>query len=212
MVIVPFFAESGERVTGGRAAALRPELRYPACKPFEGMNVIRTPEPAALSRELRERDDPRLARRRGVVLCSFVAAGAMQVVGAYQAGLIPHLPEPPLPKLDADEVDASEESYQWFWVGDGFLGMVSYGVTAALAAAGPADRARRAPWLPLALAGKAVVDALQAARLSVDQWTRHRAFCSWCLLAAGATFAALPLTFPEAREALAELRDDRDRA
>lgn len=49
------------------------------------------------------------------------------------------------------------------------------------------------------------MDALQAARLSRDQWTRHRAFCSWCLGAAAATMAVLPLTLPESRDALRAL-------
>lgn len=170
---------------------------------------ILTPAPEALGRELRESDDPRLARRRKVVVLSFVAAEAMQVVALYQSGVLKSVPEPDLAFLDADAVDGSAEAYQFFSVGDGFLGLVSYAVTAALAALGPGDRARSSPWLPLALAGKAAVDAAQAARLTRDQWTRHRAFCSWCLLAAGATFAVLPLTWPEAREALREVRERR---
>ena len=38
-------------------------------------------------------------------------------------------------------------------------------------------------------------------RLTIDQWTKHRALCSWFLLAAGATFATVPLAIPEARAA-----------
>lgn len=172
---------------------------------------ILTPAPEELSRELRESDDPALARRRKVVVLSFVAAQAMQVVALYQSGVLKRVPEPDLPLLDADEVDAAAEAYRFFSVGDAFLGLISYAVTAALAAIGPADRARTDPWLPLALAGKAVGDAAQAARLSRDQWTRHRAFCSWCLLAAGATFAVLPLAWPEARDALRQLRERKRR-
>jgi len=48
-------------------------------------------------------------------------------------------------------------------------------------------------------------DAVQAGKLSVNQWTEHRAFCFWCLLAAGSTFAAVPLVVPEARAALRQL-------
>jgi hypothetical protein len=164
-----------------------------------------TRDPEALSEELRRSTEPALGRRRKVVALSFAAAGAMQVVALYQAGLLERMPEPDLPLLDADRVDASAEAYRYLWVGDGFLGLISYATTAALAAAGPADRARTMPWLPLGLAAKALVDAAQAARLSRDQWTKHRAFCSWCLLAAGVTFATLPLTWPEAREALGRL-------
>lgn len=54
---------------------------------------------------------------------------------------------------------------------------------------------------PSGATAKLTVDALRAGKLTVDQWTKHRAFCSWCLVAAGATFAALPLVLPEARSA-----------
>ncbi|MDP9485648.1 MAG: hypothetical protein M3Q49_07665 [Actinomycetota bacterium] len=51
----------------------------------------------------------------------------------------------------------------------------------------------------------AAFDALQAGKLTVDQWTQHRTFCFWCLLAAGATFATVPLVMPEARAAFRHL-------
>ncbi len=167
---------------------------------------IKTRQPEKLSRELREGTHPFLIRRRGVVALSFVAASAMQVVGLFQMGLLKHVPEPDLPHFDADKVDASEEAYGYLSVGDAFLGLGSYAATAALAATGSIDRARQSPWIPLALTAKAAVDVVQAARLTRDQWTKHRAFCSWCLLAAGATFAVLPLTLAEARKSLETLR------
>ncbi|HKO16651.1 MAG TPA: vitamin K epoxide reductase family protein [Gemmatimonadaceae bacterium] len=159
-------------------------------------------EASALSRELRESDDASLRRRRGVVALSLVAAGAMGVIALYQMGITKHIPEPPLPKLDADTVDASAEAYQMLETPDAVLGFGSYGVTMALAAMGGAARAERQPLLPLALAGKVAIDVVQAGRLTIDQFTKHRAFCSWCLLAAGATFAMAPLVVPEARAAL----------
>lgn len=165
---------------------------------------VRTP--ARLSRELRLRRNGRLPERRRVVALALGAAGSMALVSLYQTGLLRHLPEPPLPGFDADAVDASPEAYQWLSVPDGLLGLASYAGTALLAAAGGADRARRRPWLPLALAVKATADAAQAARLTKDQITRHGALCFWCLLAAGATAAILPPAFAEARDALATLR------
>lgn len=130
----------------------------------------------------------------------------MGVIALYQMGIIPHLPEPPIPGFDADKVDGSEEAYEKLKMPDAVLGMNSYATTLALAAMGGQDRARTMPWIPMVLAGKALVDAAQAARLSWDQWARHRAFCSYCLVAAGATFAVVPLVLPEARAALEELR------
>jgi hypothetical protein len=39
---------------------------------------------------------------------SLASIGALGAVATYQNGLIRHLPEPPLPLLDADAVDASD--------------------------------------------------------------------------------------------------------
>lgn len=165
--------------------------------------------PEALSRELRLGSGPFLARRRKVVALSLVAAGSMMPIALYQTGVIPHLPEPPLPMLDADAVDAAGEAYAILATPDALLGLGSYAVTAGLAAMGGERRAETRPWVPLALAAKAVADAVVAAKLTRDQWTRHRAFCSWCLLAAGASVATVPLVVPEARAALRLLTEHR---
>lgn len=127
----------------------------------------------------------------------------MGIIALYQIGATKHLPEPPLPFLDADKVDASDEAYKMLAVGDAFIGFVSYGVTMLLAASGGPRRHATSPWLPRALAAKAAFDAVQATKLTVEQWTVHRAFCSWCLLAAGATFAVLPSVIPELRASFA---------
>lgn len=161
--------------------------------------------PAELSRALREGDGPFLSRRRGVVGLSLVSIASMGVITLYQTGIIKHLPEPP--GFDADKVDASPEAYAYFAIPDAALGLGSYAATLGLAAMGGPDRAATQPWIPLALAAKALFDAGQAGKLTIDQWTKHRAFCSYCLVAAAATFAALPLALPEARAAWQQLRD-----
>lgn len=160
-----------------------------------------------LSRELRHGDGEDLRRRRWVTALSLVSIGSMAAVSLYQMGLVRHLPEPPLPGLDADRVDGSGEAYRKLNTPDGVIGLRSYATTLALAATGGEDRARTHPWIPLALAGKAAFDALQAGKLTRDQWTKHRAFCSYCLVAAGVAFATLPLVLPEARSALRSLRE-----
>jgi uncharacterized membrane protein len=162
-------------------------------------------KPEQLSHELRRASGPHLKRRRGVVGLSLAAAGSMGVISLYQMGIIGHLPEPPLPGLDADKVDASGEAYEKLSAPDAVIGLASYSATALLAAAGEADRPWTKPWLPLALGAKVAFDAAQAAKLTWDQWAKHRAFCSWCLLAAGATFSMLPLVVPEVRTALRHL-------
>ncbi len=154
-----------------------------------------------LSRQLREGTGPLLARRRGVVGLSLLSITSMSIISLYQIGIIEHLPEPPLPYLDTDKVDASTEAYSYFATPDAVLGLASYAVTAALAAMGPAERAREQPWIPLVLAAKVIFDAAGTGKLTLDQWTKHRAFCSYCVLAAMATFAAVPLVLPEARVA-----------
>jgi uncharacterized membrane protein len=160
-----------------------------------------------LSRQLRTGSSPSLTRRRKVVGLSLTAIGSMGLIALYQMGLIRHLPEPPLPGFDADRVDASAQAYARFAMPDAVLGLGSYAATMALAAAGGVDRAATHPWLPLALAAKVGFDVLQAGKLTWDQWAKHRAFCVWCLVAAGASFAAAPLVLPEARAALRALLD-----
>lgn len=159
-------------------------------------------EPEALSRELRLGTGDFLGRRRRVITLALIGAGAMMPIALYQTGVIRHLPEPPLPGLDADTVDAAGEAYAFLATPDAVLGLGSYAVTLGLAAMGGERRAETRPWVPLALAVKVALDAAVAAKLTRDQWTRHRAFCSWCLLAAGASFAAVPHVVPEARAAL----------
>jgi len=152
-----------------------------------------------LSEYLRHGDDWLLWCRRGVVLTSLTAALCMMFIGLYQMGIIRHLPEPPLPRMQADVVDAAPSAYRPLSLPmpDAFLGLVSYGVTAALAVMGGAERHKSLGLLPLALGAKVLVDAVQAARLTRLQWVDHRAFCFWCLTAALATFASVVLAAPE---------------
>jgi hypothetical protein len=168
-------------------------------------SLVKSPDPEALSHAIRESNDPYMRRRRQVVTLSMLSAACMSVIALYQIGVTKHVPEPPLPGLDADAVDASGHAYEKLSVGDAFLGFVSYGVTMLLAAMGGPGRYRSHPYVPLALAGKAACDAGQAATLTRDQWVRHRAFCSWCLTAATATFAVVPLVVPEALAAYRSL-------
>ncbi len=162
--------------------------------------------PTQLSEQLRTASGDYLYERRGIVVASLTAIGCMGLIALYQMGVIKHLPEPKLPGLDADKVDASEEAYSHFEMGDAFIGLGSYAATMGLAAMGPKDRAKTQPWIPLALAAKAGADAVQAARLTYDQFVKHKAACLWCLVAAAATFVTAALAVPEARAAAEQLR------
>lgn len=155
--------------------------------------------PEVLSDVLRNGEGLYLWCRRGIVLTSFIAGLCMMFVGIYQVGIIKHLPEPPLPRMDADQVDAAPAAYNRMGLPmpDAMLGLLSYAVTAALASMAGADRFERLWWIPLALAVKVGTDAVQAGKLSWEQWAQHQAFCFWCLVAAFATFVAVPLAIPE---------------
>ncbi len=163
-------------------------------------------KPETLSRQLRQGTGEFLRRRRSIVGLSLISIASMSYITLVQMGLIEHLAEPPLPYLDADKVDASGEAYQILSVPDATLGLLSYSATIVLASMGGEDRARQQPYLPLALLAKTLADAAGAGKLTVDQWTKHRAFCSWCLLAAAATFATVPAAVPEARAAYQQIR------
>jgi uncharacterized membrane protein len=161
---------------------------------------------ARLSRELRRGGGGWLRQRRRATALTLGAIGAMSVVSLHQIGLVRHLPEPPLSWLDADRIDGSPEAYSRFGVPDAVLGVASYAATLALVAMGGADRSVRQPWIPLLASAKAGFDTANAVRMTAVQWTRYRAFCGWCLLAAGATVATLPLVIGEARASWRTLR------
>jgi hypothetical protein len=123
--------------------------------------------PTQLSKELRTGSGDFLEERRSVVALSLTAIGCMGLIAAYQMGLIRRLPDLPLPLMDAEKVDASDEAYEKLSTPDAFIGLGSYAATMGLAAMGGKDRAQEQPWIPLALAAKASVDALQAAKLTL---------------------------------------------
>lgn len=163
-------------------------------------------EARALSRTLREGDAPFMSERRRMTALMLVASASMGVIAAYQMGLLKHLPDVPAPFFDADKVDASAQAFRYGSAPDGALGLLNYASTLVLTAVGSSDRSERYPIIPLALAVKVGADVAGAAKLTVDQWTKHRAFCGWCLAAAGATFAAFPLVLPEAKAAWRRIR------
>lgn len=158
--------------------------------------------PHELSRQLRKGTGKELGRRRAIIGLSLTATASMGLISLYQTGVIAHLPEPPLPGLNSDKVDASDEAYKHFSMPDAPLGLVSYASTLALAAMGSRDRARTHPWMVLALAGKLGFDLAQALRLTYQQPAHQHAYCFWCLVASAATVISVPLAIPETRAAI----------
>lgn len=175
------------------------------------MSIGRGTSPYAerVSRDLRCGTGDFLAERRRVAGFSLGASAALGLVALYQYGVLRHVPEPPLPGLDADKVDASGEAYQLLRTPDSSLGLLSYAVTLVLAGMGARDRAQTAPLLPLLLAAKVGGDAVSAGYLFAEQVSQHKRICSWCTVAAALSFAALPAALPEARAAWRSLRGRR---
>jgi hypothetical protein len=159
-----------------------------------------------LRHDLRHGSSPFLAARRAIVGLSFFSGVILGGIGLFQMGIFKKIPEPKLSGFDANRVNGSLEAYSMFATPDALLGMASYAATACLAGMGGRNRWRYAPWIPLAMSGKTLADTALAAKLTVDQWTKHRAFCMWCLLTAGATFATVPLALPEAKAAWNRLK------
>ena len=134
---------------------------------------------ATLQRELREGDSAILQRRRAVAGLSVLSTVVLGAVALFQLGILRKLPNPPLRYFDADAVNGSAEAYRMLATPDALLGMASYAVTACLAGMGTENRWQDARWIPLAMAGKAAVDASFAAKLGLEQWTKFRRFSVW---------------------------------
>lgn len=172
-----------------------------------GIGRSASPEGERVSDDLRRHSGDLLDRRRRVAALSLVASAAMGAVAAYQNGLIRRPPEPPVGIFDAEAVDASGEAYALLRTPDAALGLVSYGVTLALAGMGSSRRHHDRPVVPLLMAAKVAFDAAGGLYLTAEQASKHRKFCSWCLAASVASVAMVPQVLPEARLAIARLRD-----
>ena len=134
--------------------------------------------PRVLSRELRLATGPDLRRRRWILGLSLLGTLMAQIVTLLQMGLLRRLPDPPVGPFDSDRVDASDYAYKRLAMPDGVLMLLTYGATAALAAAGGRDRAERMPALPIALAAKTGWDVATNLKLAREEWAENRAFCA----------------------------------
>jgi uncharacterized membrane protein len=145
---------------------------------------------------------PDLRRRRWILGLSLLGTLAAQIVTLFQMGLVRRLPDPPIGPFDSGRVDASDYGYSRLQTPDAALMLVSYSITAALAAAGGRDRAVEAPALPVALAAKTAWDSVSAVKLGQEEWAQNRALCAYCQVATVASLASLALALPEALRAV----------
>jgi hypothetical protein len=147
-----------------------------------------------LSEELRQADTPEMRRRRAIIGLSLVGMASMAAVSLLQTGIVEHLPDPPIDGFNSDQTNLSDVAYQ-FDVPDGTLALASFVLTVPLVATGGRDRH---PWLALATAGKAVVDAVGAGEYFWQMLSGKQEWCSYCITGAAASFGILVLALPDA--------------
>ncbi|MFD2574206.1 vitamin K epoxide reductase family protein [Spirosoma soli] len=153
--------------------------------------------PTQLSRELREGQSPDLTNRRWIIGLSLLGTVAGQLVTMYQTGIIKHLPDPPIPYVNSDKVDASDYAYKRLNTPDAVMMIVTYGLTAWLAAAGGKNRAEKQPWLPIAMGLKTITDTATNLQLAREEWQENKAFCAYCQAASLLSVASVALAVPE---------------
>jgi hypothetical protein len=158
--------------------------------------------PRELSEELREHHTPELQNRRWIIGLSMIGALAGGIVGLYQTGIIKKLPDPPLDVFDSEKVDASDYAYKRLQTPDAFMMLVSYGLTAWLAAASGKNRAEQTPSLPILMAAKTLGDVAVALELGREEWQENKKLCAYCQAATLASLASVALALPEAIKAL----------
>ncbi len=153
--------------------------------------------PAQLSRDLREGQSTDLTNRRWIIGLSLLGTVAGQVVTMYQTGIIKRLPDPPIPYIDSNKVNASNYAYKRAETPDAALMILTYGLTIWLAAAGGKNRAEQKPWLPIALGLKTLADTATNVKLASEEWQENKAFCAYCQTATLLSTASVALAVPE---------------
>ena len=160
--------------------------------------------PSDLRRAIQEDDGQDIALRRAITAVSLVGVASMAVVSLFQMGLVKHLPDPPVrrPRFESDQVNSSDEAYG-YGMPDGPLTVFAHGANMSLAAAGPPDRWRNRPWLPiLATLASAAQAAIAAKYLFYQMPKVEKAWCPYCILDALTHFATFGLTLPETVKAV----------
>jgi len=151
-----------------------------------------------LSEEMRHDRSPEMRRRRWIVGLSLLGVAMGQAVSLYQTGIVRKLPDLKVGPFDANRVDKAPYAYSRAETPDALLMIVSYGITGVLAGMAGSDRARRRPWIPLALFAKTAYDSFIAAKLGTEEWRDERKLCLYCQVATLASFASLCLAAVDA--------------
>jgi uncharacterized membrane protein len=164
------------------------------------MAMQTTFNPARLRVSLRRDDAATLQQRRLSIGLSLVGLASMTATSLLQTGLLEHLPDPPLPGFDSDQVNLSKDAFP-FGVPDGTIALAGFALNIPLAALGGPDRAERMPWLPLIATAKTVVDTAISGWYFFQMPRREKAWCIYCIVATLVNVGLLALALPEARRA-----------
>lgn len=132
---------------------------------------------------------------------SCVGAANMTLGALRQLGVIGHLPDPPIRGFDSNAVIMSRAAFV-LGVPDAPVAVAGLLANVPLSLIGGGARARERPWVPIAIAAKAVVEVSVAAWYLVMMRTRVDAWCAYCLVGASLYVA---IAFLAAREASAAL-------
>lgn len=160
--------------------------------------------PEELSWRIRHDDSREMQLRRGVVVASVVGMASMALVSLLQTGVVRRLPEPHTrrPRFDTRKVNASREAFS-YGMPDGPITMAMHAANLMIAAAGPPNRYRDRPWIPVAATAFSGAQAAVAAKYLFYQMPYvDRAWCPYCVVDAVAHFASFALTAPETLKAL----------
>jgi uncharacterized membrane protein len=166
--------------------------------------------PQELRRRVQHDRGADMQARRAIVGVSLVGMAAMGIVTLYQTGVIRHLPDPLTrwPHFHSDKVNGSPTAFG-YGMPDGPITLAAHAVNLALAAAGPPDRHRRSPWLPLLATLLSGAQAAVAAKYLFYQMPYvDEAWCPYCVTDALTHFATLACTLPETARVLGALADE----
>lgn len=168
--------------------------------------IIAGKKPQELRHELQEGAGKGLSRRRKIIGLSLLGMAAMSAVSLFQTGIVKHLPDPPIEGFDSDKVNSSDTAYG-LGIPDGTLSLASLAVNIPIAAFGGEDRAEETPLVPIAAAGKAVIEAAVAGWYFYQMPTKEKAWCGYCIIGALTNVGIAALTLPEAGKALKSLSE-----
>jgi uncharacterized membrane protein len=139
---------------------------------------------------------PDVRRRRRIATVAATGALSSLAVGLRQMGVVRSLPEPPGRIWSTSAVVTSPAAFV-LGVPDAPVGALGFTAIMILASRLAADPPSRRPWTARLLAAAAAACAVGAGVYLRDMLVEQRRLCPYCLTTAAASFALLPLVWPE---------------